>query len=128
MIHFHIIICCNHACCVFVYNADTQFSDYTLHMTYIYKHFAVYIIMKGIYNLQLYNFTIYVCTYAQIYIISMNDIVLVFSWTYLCLILISRQTPHTMPTIISSTPRAPATTPPRRRPAAVTLIESLFTG
>ena len=39
----------------------------------------------------------------------------------------SRHTPITMPSI-SSTPRAPATTPPRNRPTAVTLLESVFAG
>ena len=48
-------------------------------------------------------------------------------WTHLCLILLSRQPPHTMPAM-SSTPRAPATTPLRNRPTAVTLIGSVFAG
>ena len=48
-------------------------------------------------------------------------------WTHLCLVLLSLQTPHTMPTM-SSTPRAPATTPPRNRPTAVALLESVLAG
>ena len=47
--------------------------------------------------------------------------------THLCLLLLSRQAPHTMPTM-SSTPRAPATKPPRNRPTPVALLESLLTG
>ena len=47
--------------------------------------------------------------------------------THLCLVLLSRQAPTTMPTI-SSTPRAPATTPPRNRPTAVAVLESVFAG
>ena len=47
--------------------------------------------------------------------------------THLCLLLLSRQAPHTMPPM-SSTPRAPATTPPRNRPTPVALLESLLTG
>ena len=45
--------------------------------------------------------------------------------THLCLLLLSRQAPPTMPTM-SSTPRAPATTPPRNRPTPVALLESLL--
>ena len=47
--------------------------------------------------------------------------------THLCLVLLSRHAPATMPTI-SSTPRAPATTSPRNRPTAVVLLESVFAG
>ena len=43
--------------------------------------------------------------------------------THSCLVLLRRQAPTTIPTI-SSTPRTPATTPPRDRPTAVTLMES----
>ena len=46
--------------------------------------------------------------------------------THLCLLLLSQQAPPTMPTI-RSTPRAPAITPPRNRPTAVALLESLLT-
>ena len=45
--------------------------------------------------------------------------------THLCLLLLSQQAPPTM-TPISSTPRAPATTPPRNRPTPVALLESLL--
>ena len=43
---------------------------------------------------------------------------------HLCLLLLSRQAPPTMPPM-SSNPRAPATAPPRNRPTAVALLESL---
>ena len=43
--------------------------------------------------------------------------------THLSLVLFSHQAPHTMPSM-SSTPRAPATTPLRNRPTAVALLES----
>ena len=44
------------------------------------------------------------------------------SHTHLRLVLLSRQAPHTMPTM-SSTPRAPAATPPVSRPIVNTLME-----
>ena len=47
--------------------------------------------------------------------------------THLTLLPLSRQAPHTMPSM-SRTPRAPATKPPRRRPTAVALLQSLHTG
>ena len=47
--------------------------------------------------------------------------------THLCLLRLSRQAPPTMPPV-SSTPRAPATTPPRNRPTPVELLESLLMG
>ena len=47
--------------------------------------------------------------------------------THLYLLLLSLQAPHTMPAM-SSTPRAPATTPPRNRPTAVALLESVLAG
>ena len=45
--------------------------------------------------------------------------------THLCLLLLSRQAPPTMATM-SSTPRAPAAKPPKNRPTAVAVIESLL--
>ena len=48
-------------------------------------------------------------------------------WTHLRLVLLSLQAPHTMPTM-SSTPRAPVTTPPRYRPTTVALLESVLAG
>ena len=70
----------------------------------------------------LYKLCYYTCRYIQIPIACIKK--LQTHWT---LLLLSRQAPHTMPSM-SSTPVTPATKPPRRRPTAVALLQSLHTG